>query len=140
MKITRNSKNNGFFLDDIIGIIGINYAIELDKHYEYQSNLLIQFKTQNNTLLHIKFYNISACNLNGLGGVFNYIDSVEFIENISYEKDHKYHIKDYENGMIDFYCESYEQITTISGYWFEVTINKRRLVFIYQYCLNDIRN
>ncbi len=109
MKITEKSTKNGYFLDDITGIFGINYKIELNEHYEYQSNLLIHFKTINNRDLKIMFYNITDLNLKYIGGRFNYLSSVGITKNNSYEKEHQFHIDDYENGMISFYCESFEE-------------------------------
>jgi hypothetical protein len=110
VNIVRKSNNDGFFLDNITGIVGINYITELNERYEYQANLIIQFKTNENDLLRIKFYNISAGSLNELGGRIIQLYSVKFIENVSYEKEHRFHVKDYEDGIIDFYCESYEEI------------------------------
>jgi hypothetical protein len=110
VNITKNTENNRFFLEDIIGIVGINYTIDLNTHYEYQSNLLIHFKTNNNGNLKVKFYNITDFNLKYIGGPFNYLSSIQISKNISYEKEHRYHVDDYENGMIGFYCETYEEI------------------------------
>lgn len=86
MNIIRNSNNVGFFLENITGIVGINYITELNQNYEYQANLIIQFKTNDNGFLSIKFYNISAGSLNELGGRIIQLNSLEIIENASYEK------------------------------------------------------
>jgi len=110
MKMTTKSTNDGFFLDDITGIFGIDYKIQLNEHYEYQSNLLIHFKTINNGDLIIKFYNVTDFNLKYIGGRFNYLSSVQITKHNSYEKEHQFHVDDYENGMISFYCESYEEV------------------------------
>lgn len=110
VNIVRNSNNVGFFLENITGIVGINYITELNQNYEYQANLIIQFKTNDHDFLSIKFYNISAGSLNELGGRIIQLKSLEIIENASYEKKQRFHVKDYENGIIDFYCESYEEI------------------------------
>ena len=108
MNTTKNLRNDGYKLNDVIGLVGINYNIELN---EYQSNLIIKFVTKNNDELCIKFNNISSLNLNEIGGKYNQLESIEIIENKSYEKNKKYYIRDYENQMIDFYCESYLIIT-----------------------------
>lgn len=109
MKTTEKSTKNGYYLDDITGIFGIDYKILLNEHYEYQSNLLIHFKTINNGDLKIMFYNVTDFNLKCIGGRFNYLSSVQITKHNSYEKEHQFHVDDYENGMISFYCESYEE-------------------------------
>ena len=111
MNTTKNLRNDGYKLNDVIGLVGINYNIELNEYYENQSNLIIKFVTKNNDELCIKFNNISSLNLNEIGGKYNQLESIEIIENKSYEKNKKYYIRDYENQMIDFYCESYLIIT-----------------------------
>ena len=106
MNITKNVTNDGYKLDDVIGLVGFKYIIEINEYYENQSNLVIDFITKKNRKLCIKFKNISYLNLKDIGGTYNQLSSIEIIENKYYEKDKRYHIRDYEDQLIDFYCES----------------------------------
>ena len=111
MNISKNISNNGFKLNDVIGLVGLNYTIELNEYYENQSNLVINFLLKNDNNLVIKFLNISSLNLKNIGGHFNQLLSLEIRENINFEKDKKFLIRDYENQIIEFYCESYLILT-----------------------------
>lgn len=111
MNITKNVLNDGYRLNEVIGLISLNYNIELNEYYENQSNLIINFLLKDNDNLCIKFNNISSLNLKDIGGSFNQLLSIEIIENKHNEKDKKFLIRDYENQMIEFYCESYKIIT-----------------------------
>ena len=97
-------------VSDVVGIVGFDYNIDLNEFYEKQSNIKIKFVLKDNTNILIRFRNISSLKIKNIGGEFNQILGFEIIENKTYEKRNRYHIGDYENGMIDFYCELYEII------------------------------
>lgn len=111
MNISKNISNDSFWLNDVIGFVGLNYKIELNKYYENQSNLVINFLLKDHSNLYVKFINISSLHLEDIGGSYNQIIGFEIIENKSYEKDKRFLIRDYEDHTIEFYCESYLIVT-----------------------------
>lgn len=113
--IIKEKLYENYKVSDVVGIVGFNYNIELNEFYEKQSNLKINFLLKDNTIILIDFRNISSLHLKNIGGQFNQLLGFEIIENKTYEKCNRFHIGDYENGSIDFYCEKYKTIDICNG-------------------------
>ena len=113
MEIIKRELFDKYDVLDVIGILELNYKIESNIFYEDESNVSIKFLLNDNKSFLMRFKNVNSLQLKYFGGSFNQLLGFVIIENPTYEKNLRYHIKDYENSIIDFYCESYEIITNV---------------------------
>lgn len=58
----------------------------------------------------LKFVNVSSLELNGFGSAYNQLSGfhIEDLKESGFEKGHRYLVEDYENNLLNFYCESIE--------------------------------
>ncbi|QUL56753.1 hypothetical protein KDC22_09860 [Paenibacillus tritici] len=96
----------------------LNYYIDQNIDYESISYLEIIFiieqkKMRQRLKVLMKFNNVSSLYVKNLGGSYNQILGFEIEDKTSsqWEKSGSYHVKDYEDGILDFYCETIEILT-----------------------------
>lgn len=56
----------------------------------------------------LRFGNVSSLELNGFGSAYNQLLGfhIEDLKESGFEKEHRYLVEDYENNLLNFYCES----------------------------------
>lgn len=97
-------------------IESMNYNIDFndigDKVSYLEIKFLIEEKNKIRNEVSIKFSEVNNFEVKNIGGSYNQIMGFEIIEQKAngWELDKKYLIRDYENGVIKFYCKLIEII------------------------------
>ena len=107
-----------FSWDNITHIKSIFYNVEYDNNYIPFSVLkLCLIYERNNKIfdINIEFKNITNLNLKKIGGLYNQIMGFEIIDkkNDGYEKEQRFMINDYEDGIINFFCSEIKVISVL---------------------------
>ena len=113
-QITLSDKTFGFI--DVTYIEALNYYIDYDEFGEKVSFLEISFLLDNGvdrSPLKLKFTEVTNLNLKGFGYSYNQIVGFDIVDtkDRGWVKEMRYHVTDYENSRIDFYCA---EITVIA--------------------------
>jgi hypothetical protein len=101
--------NNKYDFVDVKYINDLNYYIDYDDFGDRISFVDISFILSNNiseTSIKIQFVKVSSLKIKDFGGSYNQIMGFNIVDSKDngWESDSRYHIEDYENGIIDFYC------------------------------------
>lgn len=107
-----------FTWNNVVAIEKVNYYMEYNEYYDMVSNLILLFIIElpdKKYKLLVKFCVINNLNMNNFGGCYNQIMGLEVINqrNCGWENEYTYIVRDYENGSIEFYCESIEILEII---------------------------
>ncbi|SFE86934.1 hypothetical protein SAMN04487969_108136 [Paenibacillus algorifonticola] len=104
-------------------VSSIRYYIDYNKHYDEVSFLEVGYvlepaleKQRYQVLL--GFSEVTLLNLSGFGGSFNQLVGFKIndMKDRNWEANQRYHVHDYENDVMSFYCKTIEvlSIKTIS--------------------------
>lgn len=104
--------NPNFVWNDVKFIEKLEYYTDFDEYADKLSNMKILFlieypdKTMNE--IWVQFYMISGLKINNIGGKYNQIMGFEIIDQSAsgWEQEQRYVVRDYENGVIEFYCKA----------------------------------
>ena len=105
-----------FSWDKISSIEAIDYSISKDDFSSYFSimTLNLRFQIENDIYeLLIKFSSVVDLNLRRIGGEHNQICGFEISDKSKdgWEKNQRFFVDDYEDGVISFYCKDIEVLT-----------------------------
>jgi hypothetical protein len=76
---------------------------------------LLETQSQNDKYkVLIKFNEVASLEIKNIGGKYNQLMGFEIIKNKSWEPNRRFHVNDYENSMINFFCMSIE-VLNIEG-------------------------
>lgn len=109
-KQTKNVSDGRYLLNEVVGIYDLHFKYERKEDGSEHAVLYIIFHTNYRGLECVKFANVSCLNMKNFSGGYTQTIYIEIVENTSYEMKNRLHVSDYENQIIEFYCESYQII------------------------------
>ena len=99
-------------------ITGFHYFIGYNSYYDEVSYLKVGFLVEvdrKKYMLKMKFNDVSCLDLLGFGNRYNQLMgfTINNLSNNGFESSKKYLVEDYENGIIKFYCASFEVLSLV---------------------------
>lgn len=98
-------------------IESFTYKIDFNDYGDKVSYLDIMFLIEEKDKIEkeilIKFSEVSSFSIQNIGGSYNQLIGFEIIDKKGHgwELDKRYFVRDYENGIINFYCKSIEIVS-----------------------------
>ena len=104
-----SNKGKQYYFNSFSWIKNFNYYIDYDKWGEEIVFVEILFGLDNGELIKLRFIGVFNLKLNIPRNQIVGFDIVDN-KNKGWSVDCRYHVEDYENGVIDFYCSKIEAI------------------------------